>query len=266
VSRTLPTRFGRVHFRAAGRGPAIVLLHINRQSSALYLELLEALCGEYHVIAPDFPGYGHSDPLDAPPSISDYADGVRALLDVLGIERATIVGEAVGAAVAVEFAVRYPAATAGIVLINCPLMADSDAAAAVIGSARARAGATHDCDDETFISRHGQHAPLDPSPSWVARVRDAHRQCGDRCWEAADALLAYNLRATLSCVNGPVLLLSGEFSPFVGFIPELRRLLPGARAHVIARSRFGIGWEKAEEVAQRISEFYAREITTPART
>jgi pimeloyl-ACP methyl ester carboxylesterase len=266
-SRFVQTRHRRLHYREAGRGGTIVLLHINRQSSALYLELIEALSADFHVLAPDYPGYGLSEPIGAAPSIADYAGCVRALLDAKGIGRATMLGEVVGAAVATEFAVRYPAATAGVVLINCPFMADARAAATVVGSARSRAAqANDDQNDEAFISRHGQHAPLLPSPSWVARVREAHRQCGNRCWQAADALLAYDLRAALRRMRAPALLVTGEFSPFAGFMPELNHILPGARSHVLAQSRFGIGWERAADVARLVGEFVVEEVKSPEQT
>lgn len=264
-SRFMPSQHGRVHYREAGRGQAIVLLHINRQSSALYQELIEALGSRFHVLAPDYPGYGRSDPFGREPSIEDYARCVHALLESRGIRRAVLLGEAVGSAVAVAFAALYPEATAAIVLINCPLTADRAAASAVVGSARARAAGSGDAaaDDEAFIARHGQHAPLAPSASWVARVREAHRQCGERCWQAAEALLAFDLRGALGRVTAPALLLTGEFSPFAGFMPEIARLLPQAGSHVIEQSRFGIGWEKAREVARLTSEFVARQTPVP---
>jgi len=39
------TASGYIHYRAAGRGKPIMLLHINQQSSALYLELIAVLGG-----------------------------------------------------------------------------------------------------------------------------------------------------------------------------------------------------------------------------
>jgi pimeloyl-ACP methyl ester carboxylesterase len=261
----MPMRHGRLHYREAGRGPAIVLLHINRQSSELYVELMKALGGAFHVLAPDYPGYGLSEPFDAAPSLADYADSVSALLADRGIERAALIGEAVGAAVAVAFATRNPKATTGLVLINCPLMADRDAASAVVTAARAGAAESGNAlDDAEFVAAHGEHAPLVASPSWASRVRRAHRQCGNRCWQAADALLAYDLRAALARIDAPSLLVTGEFSPFAGFMPELRRLMRGARSHVVPDSRFGIGWEKAREVAELASEFLVQEAALPA--
>ncbi len=80
MPRTLPierglvrTHTGYIHYRAAGSGPAILLAHINQQSSALYLELMQALAPELRVIAIDYPSHGHSDPIDWQPSINTYA-------------------------------------------------------------------------------------------------------------------------------------------------------------------------------------------------
>ena len=48
------TSAGYLHYRAAGHGPPVVLLHMNQQSSALLLELMTALAPHVRAIAIDF--------------------------------------------------------------------------------------------------------------------------------------------------------------------------------------------------------------------
>jgi pimeloyl-ACP methyl ester carboxylesterase len=57
------TDFGFIHYRAAGAGRAVMLFHINQQSSALMLELMQALAPFRRAIAMDYPSHGHSDPI-----------------------------------------------------------------------------------------------------------------------------------------------------------------------------------------------------------
>ena len=67
------TRHGHIHWRAAGTGRPVMLLHINQQSSALMLELIAALAPSVRAIAIDYPSHGMSDHVAVPPRIDDYA-------------------------------------------------------------------------------------------------------------------------------------------------------------------------------------------------
>jgi pimeloyl-ACP methyl ester carboxylesterase len=53
----------RIFYREAGSpaAPGVVLLHGTPASSHQYRNLIPALADRYHVIAPDYPGFGHSD-------------------------------------------------------------------------------------------------------------------------------------------------------------------------------------------------------------
>ena len=105
------TPYGYIHYRrTGGRQPrAIVISHINQQSSALMIELLEAFDGSVQAIAIDYPGCGMSDHVARQPTITDYAKCVVAVRDAAGVERATALGEATGAFVAAELAAAHPA-------------------------------------------------------------------------------------------------------------------------------------------------------------
>ncbi len=52
-----------IFYREAGSParPTVVLLHGFPSSSHMYRDLIQKLAGRYHVVAPDFPGFGHSD-------------------------------------------------------------------------------------------------------------------------------------------------------------------------------------------------------------
>ena len=111
----------KVMVRRAGSGPAVLLLHESPRSSAAFVSLIEALADRFTVIAPDTPGFGGSDPLALHrPQIADYADALRETVDDLDLERVAIFGRHTGAAIAAEFAIRYPARVTGVVLEGCP--------------------------------------------------------------------------------------------------------------------------------------------------
>ena len=61
--RTMSIDGVNVFYREAGPAdaPAVVLLHGFPSSSNMFRNLIPALADRYHVIAPDYPGFGHSD-------------------------------------------------------------------------------------------------------------------------------------------------------------------------------------------------------------
>lgn len=106
---TLPGR--QVHYRRAGSGPPVVLLHQSPKSSEELVPLILVLAENFTVLAPDTPGYGLSDPIvspDADIEIDVFADAVAEFFDGMGLERAGLYGLHTGSAIATRFTVRYP--------------------------------------------------------------------------------------------------------------------------------------------------------------
>jgi pimeloyl-ACP methyl ester carboxylesterase len=95
-------------FICAGKGPALLLIHGIGDSSTTWLPLIPALAKSHMVIAPDLLGHGASDKPRADYAIGAYANGMRDLLSILGVERASIVGHSMGGGVAMQFAYQYP--------------------------------------------------------------------------------------------------------------------------------------------------------------
>ena len=120
-----------VHFRHAGEGPPLILLHQSPRSSAELVPLIRILAPHFLVIAPDTPGCGLSDPLqpaDAEPTIDDFVDAIAALLDALGFARAAVFGSHTGAIFGVRLASRYPDRVAALVANGIMLATPEDRA------------------------------------------------------------------------------------------------------------------------------------------
>ncbi|TCK25252.1 alpha/beta fold hydrolase [Pseudonocardia endophytica] len=105
-------------FRVAGSGSPLVLVHGIGDSSATWESVLPALARRHLVVAPDLLGHGHSDKPRADYSVAAYANGVRDLLGVLGLERVTLVGHSLGGGVAMQFAYQYPDRVERLVLVG----------------------------------------------------------------------------------------------------------------------------------------------------
>ncbi|RSZ39888.1 MULTISPECIES: alpha/beta hydrolase [unclassified Variovorax] len=103
----------KVFYREAGdpRLPALLLLHGFPASSFMYRGLIERLAHRFHVIAPDYPGFGHSDA----PSVVEFSYTFDHLADIvgkftgqLGLERYGLYMQDFGGPVGFRLASRHP--------------------------------------------------------------------------------------------------------------------------------------------------------------
>jgi pimeloyl-ACP methyl ester carboxylesterase len=262
----LPTRFGQIHCREAGSGPAIILLHINQQSSQLYLELMEALAPSLRVVAMDYPSHGMSDHIDVQPTIGDYAECAARVMEGLGIKRFAALGEATGAAVAIELGVAHAEQVDAVVLLNCPLYRDRSHAHDVHAPLKADlrpsdpSGFPLTRTLEFMREKDPSHAPLNPDQSWMDRINVAQIEAGRHRWQALDALNAYDIGRSLERLDCDTLLMMGEHFHYTPRLDEYRRRIRRlAAAEVVPQARFCMGWEKAGVVGQRVIAFLSRQ-------
>lgn len=107
-----------LYYEAAGRGPVVVLLHAGNLDLRVWDPQFLPLAREHRVIRYDLRGYGRSGPADAP-----YAaqEDLSALLDALGIGRASLVGLSGGGRIAIDFALAHPERVNRLVLASTGL-------------------------------------------------------------------------------------------------------------------------------------------------
>nr|WP_228396058.1 alpha/beta hydrolase [Streptomyces sp. RB17] len=105
-------------FRMAGKGPVLLLIHGIGDSSDTWAELIPELARHHTVIAPDLLGHGCSDKPRGDYSVPAYANGMRDLLGVLDVDRATLVGHSLGGGVAMQFAYQFPDRTERLALVS----------------------------------------------------------------------------------------------------------------------------------------------------
>src|SRR5262245_3143523 len=101
-----------------GQGPAVLLLHGLGCDHTTWEPVIDTLARRYTVIAPDLLGHGLSDKPRADYSVGGYANGMRDLLTVLGIDRATVIGHSFGGGVAMQFAYQFPERTDRLVVVS----------------------------------------------------------------------------------------------------------------------------------------------------
>ncbi|WP_235534724.1 alpha/beta fold hydrolase [Nocardioides sp. Soil777] len=101
-----------------GSGPALLLLHGLGCDHTTWAPVIDSLARRYTVIAPDLLGHGESDKPRADYSVGGYANGMRDLLTVLGIDRVSVVGHSFGGGVAMQFAYQFPERTERLILVG----------------------------------------------------------------------------------------------------------------------------------------------------
>ncbi len=104
-------------FQMMGEGPALLLLHGLACDHTTWAPVVRELARSYTVIAPDLLGHGMSDKPRADYTLGGYANGMRDLLTVLGIDRVTVVGHSFGGGIAMQFAYQFPERTERMVLV-----------------------------------------------------------------------------------------------------------------------------------------------------
>ena len=111
-------------YREAGPkdAPAIVLLHGFPSSSHMFRELIPRLAEHFHVIAPDYIGFGYSAHPAATEfeytfdNLTEYVE--KLLVDVIGLRKFSIYVQDYGAPIGFRIATRHPEAIEGIVIQN----------------------------------------------------------------------------------------------------------------------------------------------------
>jgi len=113
-----------IFYREAGpaNGPVILLLHGVPTSSRMYQPLLAStLSASYRLIAPDFPGFGHSSwpsPKEFSYTFDHLAQVTKAFVDALKLSRYTLYLHDYGGPVGMRMAVHQPEKVEAIIIQN----------------------------------------------------------------------------------------------------------------------------------------------------
>ncbi len=116
-SRLIDTPYGLVEYGQAGAGPTVIFSHGSVGGYDQGLWLAGLLGSGFHYLAPSRFGYLRT-PIPSDPSPAAQAGQYAALLDVLQVERATVIGLSAGGPAALQFALCYPDRCAGLVMLS----------------------------------------------------------------------------------------------------------------------------------------------------
>jgi pimeloyl-ACP methyl ester carboxylesterase len=107
-----------LHYLDAGSGPAVLFIHGLLGSHRNWTHLIDELADGRRLIAPDLFGHGASAKPVGDYSLSSHAATLRDLLDLLGIDRVTLVGHSLGGGIAMQFGYLFPERVERLVLVS----------------------------------------------------------------------------------------------------------------------------------------------------
>jgi pimeloyl-ACP methyl ester carboxylesterase len=242
---------GQVHYREAGQGEPVLFLHASPGSSKQLAGMITDFAEKYHVIAPDTPGNGDSDPLPNDlPEIPDLAAAILEFMDAVGLERVGVYGSHTGACIAAELSILAPGRITGIIPDGVLTLTD-EKLQDYLASYAHPFEADHDGSYllKTFMFCRDQYVFF----PWYERSAEAQRKGGlgtardlkDWVVEVLKASETYHLnyRAAfrwqaaerLSRVKSPVLLAASESDPILGSTQSVAEAVDGTSFTTLPR-------------------------------
>jgi pimeloyl-ACP methyl ester carboxylesterase len=269
-----------IFYREAGPkgAPTLLLLHGFPSSSRMYEPLLARLSDRYHLVAPDYPGFGHSDWPD--PKKFEYTfDQIASVIDgftqALGLSRYTFYAQDYGGPVGFRMALTHPERVRGFVIQN--VVAHDEGLGPLWATRRAfwadRAAHEEALRDNllSLAATKTRHVGNDPKIElydpdlWTDEHRFLNapgqaRIQSDLFYDYRTNVATYPLwQAWLRNTQPKLLVLWGEHDPsFDRGEPErYRQDVPKAEIQMLDAGHFALD-TKADEVAELIHDFMAR--------
>jgi pimeloyl-ACP methyl ester carboxylesterase len=268
-----------IFYREAGpkEAPTIVLLHGFPSSSRMYDTLIPLLASRYHLIAPDYPGFGQSDA--PPPSRYTYtfdhlAETMDALLEQLNVSRCVFYLQDYGGPVGFRMMMVRPSRVRALIIQNANAYQEG-LGAKWAGIAQYWADPqAHPEQVDAFISLEGarlRHLGNSPNPerydpdSWTDEYAILSRP-GEREIQAA---LLYDYRTNVASYpvwqawlrqhRPPTLVVWGRYDPsfIVPGAEAYQRDVPEAEVHLLDAGHFASD-EKVDEIARLTIDFLER--------
>ena len=117
------TRRGLIRYRKAGKGPALLMLHGNPQTHAMWHKIAPKLVNDYTVICPDIPGYGKSfkpkiTENHEPYSKVNMASDLINFMELLSFDKFYILAHDRGARIAHRLALNYSKNVIKMILLD----------------------------------------------------------------------------------------------------------------------------------------------------
>lgn len=228
------TSLGQLHYRKAGEGPPLVLLHNTWLSSKMYFPVIPELSKKFTIYAIDTLGQGDSDP--APQEtleIPDYAKVLLEALDSLGLTKTAIAGHHTGSVIASEASIQDPGRFSKLVISGMPYWRNPSTRLTVQHGPMFADWEAND-DGSYLIDLWKSHGgggryQLDTS----AETFIDYLKPGPRTSAALRALFRWDSQNRLPMITVPALVLCAETDGFVKNIQYVADLIPNSKLVIV---------------------------------
>ncbi len=107
-----------IHYKCLGKGQPVILIHGSANDWHEWQENICHLACYFRVYAPDMPGFGLSQPVGVPMSLPWSVRFLNEFMEVVGVQRAHLVGHSLGGMVALSLALSLPERVLRLALID----------------------------------------------------------------------------------------------------------------------------------------------------
>jgi pimeloyl-ACP methyl ester carboxylesterase len=266
-----------IFYREAGRSdaPTILLLHGFPSSSRMYEPLLSRLSSQYHLIAPDYPGFGHSDAPNAKEfsyTFDHIASVMQDFTEALNLKQYVLYMQDYGGPVGFRLAVAHPERVQAFVIQNAVAHEDG---LGPLWEKRREFWANRNANEAdlraSFLSlatTRQRHVGSNPAPETLDPDRWADEYAFlSRPGEAdVQADLFYDYRTNVASYPAwgkwlrqhqpPTLVVWGKYDPSfqVAEAAAYQRDLPKAEIHILDAGHFAL-YDKPDDIAGLMTNF-----------
>jgi pimeloyl-ACP methyl ester carboxylesterase len=247
---------GQIHYRIEGSGEPVLLLHASVSSSDEYAGVIPFLSKHYCAIAMDFLGNGNSDPAPYPYTVVDHTRTVVNFMDCLGIKKAIVVGQHIGAKMGVELAINWPERVNKLVLSNIGFYPGPEEGIGTVIDPPNYTGLVEIKPDGSHLMEWWRRSDCWGHPLNIVEESLLEKvKAGPRGEEMHWAGEAYDPRPKLPLIKCPTMVLSATRDVFSIVQETVHRLIPNSKLVVIENGPIDIDRIWPKEFAEAILSF-----------
>ena len=254
VQAAVPCSIGPQNVWTGGAGPTLVLLHGAGDSAGTWSSIVKTFTPRYRVVIPDLAGHGGSAPAEGPISVGQVLTGLEAVMQQGPQDPAIIVGNSLGAWVALLYAREHPDRVARLVLVN---------GGALVGDRPDLSLTPKTREEAAALMTQLRDPSAEPIPGFVLDnvVREAQAGPIARLVQTAGEMGQYVLEGRLHEVTVPADLLWGGSDRLfsIAYARRMMSQLPAARLTTIP----GCGHVPQQECPVRFGAALSDVLTMP---